>query len=268
MSVAKGWASFFLVPKMGFRTSEGSPLRGIPRRAPPQWQGSTVAPAACAEDTGPRHLRGPGPDKQAPYVAGKRMPRPVRRRQRALAMLMLQLYDLPELELVFGTDAVQEVSDRAMAALEGVAGRTGFAVRTAPDTFALLMPDAKAEEVLEALQDRLGKPCCIEFELDGEEILTLPDVLARAVSNTETVEDVHESLRRDIANARGAEACRQDYLRRERESHTRPAQLTTRDMPNEAAPQKTVPMEAKRIKDIPAFHAALPPTVPIQLGVR
>lgn len=183
-------------------------------------------------------------------------------------MLMLQLYDLPELELVFGTDAVQEVSDRAMAALEGVAGRTGFAVRTAPDTFALLMPDAKAEEVLRALQDRLGKPCCIEFELAGAEILTLPDVLARAVSDTETVEDAYESLRRDIGNAREAEARRQDYLRRERESHTRPPHLTTRDMPNEAAPKKTVPKEAKRIKDIPAFHAALPPTIPIQLGVR
>jgi hypothetical protein len=98
-------------------------------------------------------------------------------------------------------------------------------VRTEPDTFVLLMPDVVPEHLVADVQSGLGRSGCIEFELDGDEIILVPDVMARGVAAREPVPAVYENVCADLARVRAVEQRRREYLRRERESHTRPAAL-------------------------------------------
>jgi GGDEF domain-containing protein len=192
-------------------------------------------------------------DRQTMRAVGARMLRVTRSRNQALSVLVLQLYDLPELQLVFGTGAAAQLVDEAVSSLLDIAGHEGFATRTGPNVFTLLMPGADAETVLDALHTKLGTPCCIEFELDGDEILSVPEVAVRTVGVAESVEDVCEAISRDIAKAREHEERRRKYLRRERESHTGAVRL----QPKTAA-------EIKR----QTYWPPLPATIPVPMGLH
>jgi hypothetical protein len=126
---------------------------------------------------------------------------------------------------VFGRDAVEAAVDEVLGHLTRAAQGRGRVVRTEPDTFALLMPDAVPDELVCRVQSGLGRSRCIEFELDGDEIILVPDVMARLAGPDEPAAAVYGVLCDDLARLRAVEQRRRDYLRRERESHTRPAAL-------------------------------------------
>jgi GGDEF domain-containing protein len=186
-------------------------------------------------------------------VMGGKMLRTARRLQQPLSVLVLQLYDLPELEVVFGSRAAKEVVAKTMAKLVHLSPRDGFAVHTGPDTFALLMPDTEDDDALGAVEAFLGKPCALEFDVDGEELVLVPEVMVGTVNGTESVQEAYERLCRDIAKARLWEQRRQKYLRRERESHTRPMGLYP------AKPQDAT--QTGWDKRAPAFHPQVPATL-------
>ncbi|HWI81972.1 hypothetical protein [Ramlibacter sp.] len=182
--------------------------------------GSSQADAAGVHPAGvdgPRHRM---------CVAGEKLRQAARCRAQPLGMLVVQIHDLRELELLFGSGAGAEAARLALAELTRLGGRTGLALRTAADTFTLLMPDACAEDLVEAIEARLGKVYAIEFELGAHEIILVPDVLARRVRSTESVAEAYATLCSDIVQARSCEQRRQEFLRRERESHSMPASLT------------------------------------------
>ncbi len=170
-------------------------------------------------------LQGPAADKHAMCETGEQMLRSARERDEPLSILVLELFDLPELQLVFGEEAACEAVNSVMIELKQVSGTKGFVARADPDTFVLLMPGAKSEDVMQSLRERLGKACCIEFEVAGEEIVEVPDVMARTLSATDTVEESYRMMRNVMEADRRLEECRRLHLLRERESYTAPAAL-------------------------------------------
>lgn len=169
--------------------------------------------------------RSPAPDRRALGAAADALRRG---RGTTVALLVMQVADIVELELVFGREAADAAVDEVFTHLTRAAAGRGRVVRTEPDTFVLLMPDVGVGQLLANVQSGLGRSRCIEFELDGDEILLVPDMMGRVVAAGETAAATYESVCGDLAHLRGAEQQRRDYLRRERESHTRPTPLQPR----------------------------------------
>ena len=167
------------------------------------------------------------PDLAAFLSAGQSLIERARQKDAALTLLVVQLADLPELDLVFGTSAVDRAVDVTLTELLHVAGRKGFAARTTSDTFALFMPEMGEEQLLCALQARLGRPCSIEFELDGQEILMVPDIVIRSVCDADSPATTYRKLCDFLEDERQFDQRRKQYMRQERESHTMPAPLAT-----------------------------------------
>ena len=103
------------------------------------------APASCEQPAGSfgRPPAGGGAtvqDRELLGVAGEKLLRTARSLGQTPALAVLQIDDLPELELVFGRAAVDQVIEAVMTKLTRAAAHIGLVARTAPDTFALLMP--------------------------------------------------------------------------------------------------------------------------------
>jgi GGDEF domain-containing protein len=183
----------------------------------------STSPAGSDDESLPSQaLQGPPADKQAMCETGEQMLRSARKRDEPFSILVLELFDLPELELVFGQHAACEAVNGVMNELEQVSGTRGFVARADPDTFVLLMPGTRSEDLMQSLRARMGKACCIEFEVDGEEIVEVPDVMARTLSPTDTVEESYRTMRNVMEADRRLEECRRLHLLRERESYTAP----------------------------------------------
>lgn len=212
-----------------------------------QHSGAEKAPAREASRA--RDLRVPAADAASMLAAGEKMLVNARRLDRPLSVLVLHLPDLPEVELVFGSDAAGQVMDVVMTHLMNIAKANGFASRTAPDMFTLLMP-VQAEVVVTAIHARLGKPCCIDFELDGQEILVVPEVMVRTVEGTESVRSVYSGLCKKIDASYGTPLPHRKASC-EREVRTVPVE-----------PRPRPPVE----KDIPTFFPPLPATIPVPLN--
>jgi GGDEF domain-containing protein len=139
----------------------------------------------------------------------------------------MQLPELREFNELFGKSAGDAAARRAFSELLRVAGTEGIPARTEADTFALFMPRHTAEELTELFERTVGRAFSIEFESHGHEVLLLPEVLARRVRSDETIASAYQTLCHDIAQTRNCEQRRQTYLRKERESHTRPSPLSS-----------------------------------------
>ena len=190
-------------------------------------------------------------DQQAFLAAGERMLFSTRRNGQALGLLVLQFSDLPELDLVFGRQAAEAVVADVLTELACACGRKGLVARVTPDTFAALVPSTSGEDLHMVLQTRLGKTCAIEFDLDEDEILLVPDLQARTIAASESVQEAYSVMCRVIAAERKLEARRQEHMRCEREAATTPI-----DLPPSTPPVPTAP----------GLCSAFPVTMPVQMG--
>lgn len=178
-----------------------------------------------------------------------------------VTVLVFDLHDLPELECVFGTQAARRAIDHAMARLQRIAGTDGTVLRTDPTRFTVLLPDTDREDTLDLLRDAFGQSCSLELETDDEDLLLVPEFAIRILS-TETLPlaEIHHGLCCEIQQARAREQRRQDYLQRERESHSRPMALPD---PLELLLDR----EPRRLPQAQPYPP-LPMTMPVALGQR
>lgn len=207
---------------------------------------SVARPDACAGDV--------ASDKKAFCSVGERMLRSARQQGLVLSLLVMQVPDLPELEIVFGREAADKAVDAVMKELSALAGRIGYTSRTGPDTFGLLLPLRTGEELELALRRRLGRACCVEVDFDEEEIVLVPDVHARTIAQGDSIDKTYSVVRRAIESKRYMEQLRCDYLRREREAHST---------------HMSVPPELARAPELPpnrAWRPTLPQTIAMPIG--
>jgi hypothetical protein len=157
---------------------------------------------------------------------GEAMRQRAQRAAMPLGMLVVQVPDVQELGDLFGPDYAERAAECVMGDLKRLVRNEGLAARTAMDTFTALMPTLDAQELLEQFVERPGRTYVIEFELRRQEIVLVPNVMARRVGASESIANAYATLCRDIVQSRAYEQRREDYLRRERESHcSRPMRL-------------------------------------------
>jgi GGDEF domain-containing protein len=209
---------------------------------------SDTAPVSAAQAA---HRQAPlpdyRPDAEAFLAMGERMLRSARQHHLPLAVLVVQVPELPELEIVFGRAAAKAAVHAVMKALSSVAGHGGLAVRTLPDTFAVVMPRSTGPVLQMALRNRLGRACSVELDFDGEEIVLVPEFQARTVDEGNTIEKTYSGLCRAIESQRYLEQLRRDHLRREREAHS-----THMSLPPELAHAPALPRSRGWYPTIPA----------------
>lgn len=223
-------------------------------------------PASCEQAARVQHCaianvvsQAPGIDFEHPTVsrpdpallreAGEKLLHAARARGQTPALAVMQIDDLPEIELVFGRTAADRVLDAVLAELTRAAVGKGLVVRTAADTFALLMPGGGAGAAIAAIQGRFGKPCTIEVGSGRDEILAMPDVMVHPLGPQDSIAQVYDDLCRYIAKAR---------------NQGRGARR--------AMPQRAVAKRAPALAEIDARSARYwppqPATIPVPLGLH
>ena len=159
-------------------------------------------------------------------VVGDAMLQKARKKNQPLSIVVFDFSDLPELQIIYEGQVPRDLGRTIANMLQNVAPAKGVVVRTGPTKFAVLLPNFDTRKTLGAVYAAFGKACCLEFALGDNEILLIPDYLVKTIrSGTHSVEDVCQALGGDIRKAQLNAERRQTYLRRERESHSRPLTL-------------------------------------------
>ena len=140
------------------------------------------------------------------------------------ALAVFDFRDLLEVRGIYGERASAALLARVVTALGRLAGRHGLAGRTGPAQFAVLLPGLRRAEAVSVVHQVLGRPCRIEQDVDGEELVLVPDVVVEACDDRDLA-DQYARLVEALGRHRTHEERRHRYLRLERERHSRPAPL-------------------------------------------
>jgi GGDEF domain-containing protein len=190
------------------------------------------------------------PDRARMHAAGELMRQRARQAAKPLGMLVVQVFDLQELGELFGCEFAETAAKLVVDDLKHLVRNEGLAVRTAINTFTALMPNLDAQDLMEQFAERCGRTYVIEFELRRQEIVLVPSVMARRIRAAESVASAYTTLCQDIVQSRACEQRREDYLRRERESHSsRPMRL----------------LQSPEVKPTAVRYPELPPTIRMDL---
>lgn len=161
-------------------------------------------------------------------IVGNAMLQKTRKKNQPLSIVVFHFSDLPELQIVYEGQVPWDLGPTIEKMLQSVAPTKGAVVRTGPTTFTVLLPNFDTRRTLRAVYEAFGKACCLEFAEGDSEMLLLPDYVVKTVRRgSESVEDVYQVLYGDLIKAQLHTERRQLYLRRERESHTRPMTLSS-----------------------------------------
>lgn len=148
-----------------------------------------------------------------------------RRQRRPVTLAVLDMRDLREVRAIYGAAAARTMAERVSSRLAAIAGQRGLASRCATTEFALLLPGT-SHEASRAIAAVLGTPSRIECEVDGDEIVLVPELALAEVEHDEgDLGELLAFLSRKLASSRESEARRHQYLRKERERHSRPMAL-------------------------------------------
>src|SRR6185369_12671247 len=161
-------------------------------------------------------------------VVGDAMLQKARKKNQPLSIVVFDFSDLPELQIIYKGQIPRDLGRTIANMLRNVAPAKGTVVRTGLTRFTVLLPNFDTRKTLRAVYAAFGKACCLEFALGDNEILLIPDYPVKTIrSGTESVEEVCKVLGGDIRRAQLHAKRRQIYLRRERESHSRPLTLSS-----------------------------------------
>jgi GGDEF domain-containing protein len=144
---------------------------------------------------------------------------------RPAAVAVFDCGDLLEIREIYGARIGREMVRRVVRAMEATAGEKGYVARTGPAEFTVVLPGAGRRKVLAAVQQVFGTPSRVEYEAGDEEIMVVPDVLIGIAHEGEDVASLQSALSRKLQWNRAYEERRRDWLRRERERHSRPHEL-------------------------------------------
>ena len=189
-----------------------------------RWLG--LAPEKTVRAKAPAQRRDWDQQKLEMLVAGDKLLARARTDNQPLSLAVFDLADLPELETVFGSSTTRQVMQQVLLRLQAMAGSKGLVTRTDATMFTVLMPGFGRDRARQAIDRNMGSPCCIELDADDHEIVLIPDYALHAFRpDSVPLNQVYSQLRQSIADSQQLERRRQRYLQRERESHTRPAEL-------------------------------------------
>lgn len=236
-------------------TVRGHKNRFAPRSAASCEQ--AVAPRCCTPQRAPGQmtridLETPGipePDLALLHAGGEKLLQAARALGRTPALAVMQIDDLPELELVFGRRGVDRVIEAVMSGLTRAAAGNGLVVRTATDTFALVMPGGGAGAAIAALQARFGKPCTIEVGSGPDEIFVTPDVMVHPLAPRDSVAQVYADLCRYITKSR-------------KHRQTVPQRTDCASAAGDSPIDRAAPAPA------PQYSPPLPATIPVPLSAH
>lgn len=233
---------------------------GFAPKNPASWQ-QVARPRRGTITGAPEHV--PALDLEAPAIAepnlallhtgGEKLVQAARALGRTPALAVMQIDDLPELELVFGRRGVGRVIEAVMSGLTRAAAGHGLVVRTAADTFALVMPGGGAGAAIAAVQARFGKPCTIEIGSGRDEILVVPDVMVHPLGPQDSVAQVYTDLCRYVTKARRHRQAMRDCV----------PQRTDRGKVASSSP-----VERARPVPAPQYTPPLPATIPVPLALH
>jgi GGDEF domain-containing protein len=143
-----------------------------------------------------------------------------------LGMVLLDFADLVEIFQIYGNTTARKVVARIVRRLRVLAGLRGFAGRTGPTQFAVVLPGVTQEKARRRIQRVLGRPACVEFDAGDSEIVVVPDLRVDSVEPGEaTVQLLYRDMCRELARAQQVELRRLNWLTSERERHSRPMSL-------------------------------------------
>lgn len=160
-------------------------------------------------------------------VAGDKMLARSRSENQPISVAVFDLDDLPELESVFGPATAREVMAQVVSRLQAMVGSRGLVIRTDATVFTVLMPGFGRDRAHQAIERAMGSPCCIELDTDDHEIVLVPEFKVHTIHpDSAPLAQVYAELRQEISASQRLERQRQRYLQQERQSHTRPADLS------------------------------------------
>jgi GGDEF domain-containing protein len=174
-------------------------------------------------------------------AVGDALLRKARRNDQPLTVAVFDFADLPELQSVSEGQLALTLGSEIARKLQGIAAGKAVVVRTGPTRFAVLLRNFDSARTRQAIAAAFGKGCCLEFEMGNGEMLLVPDWRAQTVRpETVSVEAVYLRLCAELVTGQRHAELRHEYIKRERESHTRPMRL-------EIAPTMPAPIGAYRV---------------------
>jgi GGDEF domain-containing protein len=186
-----------------------------------------------------------------------------RRDGREVTLAVFDCSDLLEVRQIYGSSTSRKLAACIVRKLSQLAGDRGVAARTGQARFAVAMPMGR-EKAVEAIARVLGNPSRIELEGSNSEIVLVPNLMVESVPQGSSLDRLYGALCRGLTRIQEEEQQRQQYLKRERERHSRP-------MPLQAAPVSRPQMAAgsmPRLGPDPVAMQQLPPTIPMPLPAR
>ena len=151
-----------------------------------------------------------------------------RRDGRPLSVVVFDCADLLEVRTIYGSTIARKLTARIVRKLSALSADRGLAARTGIAEFTVVLPGMGREKALAAIQRVLGNPTRIELDAGDSEIVLVPGFLVETVGNdTESVDELHGDLRRELARLQEQEQRRQHRMTRERERHSRPMGIVT-----------------------------------------
>ena len=146
-----------------------------------------------------------------------------RRDKRPLSVAVFDCADLLEVRAIYGSRIARKLMERTVRKLSSLCNDQGLAARTGPAEFTVLLPGMGRDKALATVGRLLGTPMRIELDAGDSEIVMVPGFVVEAVGpDVSCVTQIHEELRRDLAQIENTDQRRRRYQQRERESHSRP----------------------------------------------
>lgn len=166
---------------------------------------------------------------EAIYASGDTFIAAANARGKPTSILIFEQVDLPELHAIFGPAATAATVAKFNRTLTYLAGANGLAARLGPTTWAVLLPGHDTESVLNRVKGSLGQGLATEVE-GSEEILLVPRIAVHTVTieKAAPMRQICDELHEQVIRGWKLELRREDYLRRERESHSLRAKRLTR----------------------------------------
>ncbi|MBG9386798.1 GGDEF domain-containing protein [Caenimonas aquaedulcis] len=145
---------------------------------------------------------------------------------RPLTVVVFDFADLLEVRAIYGQELARKLTRFVVGQLGIVAGHRGFAARTGPAEFTVVLPRMGRDKAVARIRRVLGSPMRVEFDAGGSEIVMVPEFqLETADACTMSVGELQRELRTELAALHAREERRHRQMQRERERHSRPMAL-------------------------------------------